>query len=402
MTFQYVAYNLEQGVVKGRVEAHTMAEARDLVSRQGSKPLLVRPTRRLPSMEELLPSLFRVSPKELIRFCRYLAAMLISGGSLLRTLEMLQMEGCSRRMRRTLEAIRKTLDEGGSLSSAMSQHPLVFSPLFISVVEVGEYTGRLAPALEQMADIQEKDQEAKSKAIRTMMYPAAIIALSTITMGVLITVALPPMLKVFDSMDTPVPFPTRVTILLFKEGREHFLEIVAAAVAVLVALSLLRRIPRVRYWMDVAQVRSPLVGPLVVSGELARFSCTMTLLMEAGVSLSTALSLGISGCKIQVLRRAFMEAEESLLSVHGLAAALKRCPTLPTMFVELVTMGEESNSLQRTMNDAATTYQKQLQQRLDSLLGMLEPASTLIVGVVVGFLAFSMFLPIYSSLNALK
>ena len=402
MIFKYVAYNLEQGVVKGRLKADTQAQAGDMVAQQGNKSLLVRPTRHLPSLEELFPSLFRVSPKELVRFCRHLAAILASGGSLLRTLEMLQMEGCSRRMRRTLEAIRETLDEGGSLSFAMSEHPLVFSPLFVSVVEVGEYTGRLAPALEQMADIQEKESEAKSKAIRTMMYPIAIIGLSTITLGVLITVALPPMLKVFDSMGTEVPFATRITVALFDKLKEHILELTVGTVALVVTLSLVQRIPRVRHWMDTVQARIPLLGAVVVSAELARFSRTMAMLMEAGVSLSTALRLGTSGCKNQVLKQAFTDAEESLMSGHGLVTAFRQCPLLPTMFVELVMIGEDSNSLQRVMNDAADTYQKQLQQRLDNLLGMLEPVSTLIVGGVVGFLAFSMFVPIYSSLNMLK
>ena len=102
------------------------------------------------------------------------------------------------------------------------------------------------------------------------------------------------------------------------------------------------------------------------------------------------------------MKRAFAEAEDSLMNGHPLAPALKRCAILPTMFLELVMIGEESNSLKRTMNDAANTYQKQLEQRLDALLGMLEPVSTLVVGGVVGLMAFSMFVPIYSGLNMFK
>lgn len=402
MIYRYTAYNLEHGMVKGRVEARTLVEAQRAVIQQGDKPLLVGPDMRLPSLEEVLPSLFRVKPRELIRLCRHLAAVLTSGGSLLHTLEILQIGGCSRRMQRTLNAIRKTLDQGGSLSDAMREHPLVFNPLFISVVEVGESTGRLAPALEQMAAIQEQEQEAKSKAIRTMMYPLAIIALSTITLGVLITVALPPMLKVFENMGQDVPPATKITVLVFNTTKQNLLPIIAGLVATGVLVSLLHRFPLTRYWIDVAKSRLPLVGPVVVSADLSRFSSTMTMLMEAGVPLASALRLGVNGCKNQVLRQAFAEAEESLLSGHGLVEALERCPVLPSLFVELVMIGEDSNSLQKIMQDASVSYQKDLDQRLDSLLGVLEPASTLIVGAVVGFLAFSMFLPIYSSLNMLK
>ncbi|MCH8284829.1 MAG: type II secretion system F family protein [Chloroflexi bacterium] len=125
------------------------------------------------------------------------------------------------------------------------------------------------------------------------------------------------------------------------------------------------------------------------------------MLMEAGVPLATALNLGISGSKNLAVREALIEAEESLLSGHGLTDALVRCPVLPRMFVELVRIGEETNSLQRTMDDAAESYEKDFERSIDTFVGVLEPASTLAVGLIVGFIAFSMFVPIYSSLSAL-
>lgn len=125
------------------------------------------------------------------------------------------------------------------------------------------------------------------------------------------------------------------------------------------------------------------------------------MLLEAGLPLSSAMQQGLSSCKNAVIRKAFADAEESLLSGHGMVDALKRHPILPTMFVQLMAIGEESNSLERTLGDAADTYSKQLEQRLNSILGMLEPASTVFVGGIVGFIAMSMFVPIYSSMQAI-
>lgn len=401
MRFNYVAYNIAQGVVKGRVEARDQAEARAEVVRGGYKPLRVTPSWRLPSLEDLFPSLFGVGTGVLIRLCRQLATMLSSGGNLLRVLEMLQSENSNRVMRRVLEAIRRKVDEGGALSEALAEHPKVFSPLFVSVVEVGEYTGQLGPSLDQMATILEKEHEAKQKAMRTMMYPMAIIGLSMVTLGVLMTVALPPLLKVFDQMGTQVPLMTRIAMTLLGGVKGNFPKIFLALIILGTALWLVRRIPRMRYWLDAAQIRAPLLGSLILAGELSRFSRTMAMLLEAGVSLAAALQQGMSGCKNLVLRRAFADAEEGLMSGHGLTEALRRHPILPTIFVELVMIGEESNSLRRTMGDAADAYQKQLDQRLDSILGMLEPAATVVVAAIVAFIAFSMFLPIYSGLNAI-
>ncbi|MFQ5873206.1 MAG: type II secretion system F family protein [Dehalococcoidia bacterium] len=402
MQFNYVAYTIKNGLTKGRVEAADETEAQAEVIRQGYKPLSITPAWQPPALEDLFPSLFRVGTGELVRFSRQLATMLESGANLMRILEMLQAESGNRVMRRTLAAILKTLDEGGSLSAAMAEHPKIFNPLYVSIVEVGEHTGRLGMALEQMADILQKEHEARKKAMHNMMYPLAIIGLSMVTLFVLMTVAMPPLLSVFDQMDAEIPAMTRVAIALSGAAKAHFLKIPLVIVGTLVGFSLLRRIPRVRYLLDAARLRVPILGQFTITGELVRFARTVSMLLEAGIILSNALQLARSGCKNLVIRNAFIDAEESLIGGHGMAECLRRHPVLPAMFVQLVTIGEESNSLQRTMADAADTYQKQHEQRLNALLGMMEPASTVIVGGIVGFIALSMFLPIYSGISAIE
>jgi type IV pilus assembly protein PilC len=128
----------------------------------------------------------------------------------------------------------------------------------------------------------------------------------------------------------------------------------------------------------------------------------MSMLLGAGVALADALTLGISGCKNVRVREAFVAGEESLLSGHGLAPELKKHAVLPTMFMEFVTMGEEGNQLPRMLGDAAVAYQKERDEKLAAVLGALEPLSTLVVGGIVAFIAFSMFVPIYSGLGALQ
>ncbi len=402
MQFRYVAYKLDKGILKGLVDARSFKEAQFEIARQGYKPLTIRKTKRFANLEDMFPSFFRVPISEQVRFCRYIAAMLISGGSLIRVLEMLEKETRNQSMRRILGDIRQSLDEGASLSIALKKHPTVFDHLFVSVVEVGEYTGRLGPALEQMADIIEKSQEAKQKAVRTMMYPVAIVGLALVTLGILMTVAMPPMLKVFDRMGAQMPLLTRMLIATFNFVKQDFMQIGVGCVVFWVLFALFRRISWVRLQMDFLQTRMPFIGPLTVAGELARFSRTLSMLLDAGVNLATALKLGISGVGNKVIRRALSDAEESLMTGHGLTTALKKHTILPSMFVELVMIGEESNSMKRTMRDAADAYQKQLEHHLNRFLAILEPASTLMVGGIVGLIAFSMFIPIYSGLNSFK
>lgn len=402
MQFQYVAYNLKQGVTKGRVEARDLDEARVEVERNGYKPLRVSLARRMPSMEDLFPSFFGVGSGEVVRFARQMGTMLGSGASLVRSLEMIEAETSNGTLRQTLEDIRQTLEQGGSFSEAMGRHPRIFSPLFISVVEVGEYTGRLGPAMEQMADMLEKDHKAKQKAMQTMMYPLAIIGLSFITLLVLMTVALPPLLSVFESMDADIPLMTRMAVGGSELVAGNIVNIFFGMILAVIGLVLLRRIPRVRFWIDVAKAKAPVMGSFTVTGQLARFARTTSMLLDAGVSLSTALQLGTTSCGNLLIRQAFIDAEESLLTGHGVATALKKHPIIPGMFVQLVTIGEESNSLGKTLRDAADAFQDQHEQRLNTLLGLMEPATTVVVGGIVGFIAISMFVPIYSGLSAIK
>jgi type IV pilus assembly protein PilC len=382
------------------MEGRSESDVQNQLSQEGYKTLQVKTGWHPPSLEDIIPSLVKVKTGELVRFSRQLATMVLSGAGLVTTLEMLSSDSNSRGMKRVLLSIRTTLDEGGSLSEALAKHPKVFSRLYVTVVEVGEMTGGLGTALEQLADILEAEQEAKAKAIRTLMYPLAIIGLSTVTLGVLMVVALPPLLAVFDQMGADIPAVTKFAVTAMASVKDNFLKMIIGLLGLVVGIKLLSRFPMVNLWIHMFMVKAPVLSSFVISGEISRMARTVGMLLEAGVSLAEGIRLAISGTKNRIIQNAFLAAEDSLLTGHGFADALKDHPVLPHMFVELVGLGERSNSLQKTMTDLSETYRKQLERQLDSLLGMLEPASTLIVGGIVGFIAFSMFVPIYSGLNA--
>jgi len=402
MQFRYVAYSLDKGVVSGRVDSEDEAGAKEEVAQRGFKLLRLKPAWQPPTMEQLFPSLFRVGTGDLVRFTRQLSIMVRGGGSLQRALELLHMECNNQVLRRVLTSVRSTVDEGGSLSNALGAHAAIFSPRFVSVVGAGEYTGRLSPALEQMAEILEKEHEAKQKAKRTMMMPLFTIGASGVMLVLMLTVLLPPLLSTFERMGADMPMVTRLAVAMIQWVRSDMTSILGGLGVLAVAFWVMRRIPVLKERMHRFQARIPLWGPIVVARELSVFSRTVGMLVEAGVSLTQAIPLAISGCKNLSLKRAFEAAEESLVSGHGLTTGLRDHSVLPKMWVELVMIGEESNTLGKSMNELADAYQKELETRLGNLLALLEPVSTLAVGGVVLFMALSMFLPLYSGLGALR
>ncbi|PZC46714.1 MAG: Type II secretory pathway, component PulF [Chloroflexi bacterium] len=227
------------------------------------------------------------------------------------------------------------------------------------------------------------------------------MGLSMLTLVVLMTVALPPLLKVFKQLDTDIPAMTQIALTGVSWVQGNFLTAVVGTASFFFIFTLLRRVPTVRYWMDAVQTRLPLIGSFTIMGEIASFSRTTSLLLNAGVTLSPALQQGIKGTKNLHIKKALMDSDQRLHSGQPFGEALKLHKILPMMFVQFVVIGEETNSLAKTLRDAGEDYQRQLEQKLDSFLGMLEPASTVLVGGIVGFIAFSMFVPIYSGMKAL-
>lgn len=401
MQFQYTAYTLSDGLIKGKIEADTETEARLEITRLGYKALEVKVKRELPGLEQMFPSLFKVGTGELIRFSRQLALIIRGGSSLQRGLELLQSESSNKVMRRVLDSVRKTVDGGGSLSAGMAENPAVFGPRYVSVVESGEFTGALAPALDELADSMETEYEAIQKVKRTLMMPVFTMGASTLMLVLMMTTMLPRLVESFESSGSDIPVFTRVALAVFGWLISNIQFVAIGLVLLAVSFAIGLRKPAFKYTFHLILTKTPIIGPLIVAKELAQFSRTISMLLAAGVALAMALPLAISGCKNHALHRAFVAGEESLLTGHGFSEALSLQPVLPRMWVELVLIGEESNSIGRTMDDLANAYEKEMENRLGSLVSIMEPVSTLAVGGVVLFMALSILQPVYAQLGNL-
>ena len=399
MLYDYVAYTLDQGLVKGRVDADSEAEASQEVVRQGYRLLEIKRTRQLPPLEELFPSVFKVGTGELVRFSRQLATMIQGGSNLQRALEMLQAETGNRVLRKILGDVRKKVALGESLSNALKLHPTVFNARYVSVVEVGEHTGSTASSLEQLAEALAREHEAIQKFKRTLMMPAFTMSASILMLILMMTVMLPPLLDAFESRGASVSLITQIAMFAVGALSDNLLYI---AIGIFVVGALywgLRRIASIQLRLHRFQTRLPIFGSLIVARELAQFSRTNAMLLGAGVPLSSSLPLGIVGCKNQAISVAFVAGEESLQTGHRFTEVLSDYSVLPRLWVELVGIGEENNVMGKTLTDLADVYEQEVDNRLGAVLALAEPMSTFAVGGVVLFMALSMFLPIYQGMG---
>ena len=401
MQFQYVAYNLDAGIVKGKLEAEDESEARAELSGQGYKTLSITRPFEPPKLEKILPSLLAVKQAELIAMCRQASTMLAGGSSLLRVLEMLGSEASGRGMQHVLADLYKKVSEGDSLTSALREHPKVFDEVFTALVEVGEYTGSLAPALEQLADIMAQEHEAKARAQKALMMPIFLIGSSMVMLGFMVFVALPPLIDTFEKMDVAIPAAT----LLMINGTQGFVHNIVTEFVIFAMLygsyKFAQRFGVTRYWTQYGKLKIPIMGKLILTSELGRFSRVTGTLLGSGVDIPAALHLGIGAAKNAAIKEAWIDAERNLIAGTNVAETLRNHKAVPSLFVELVAIGEESNTLPRTLNELADNYQKQFEDGIDALLAIAEPVSTMTVGGLILFMMLSVLKPILSTVSTL-
>ena len=401
MQYKYVAYSLAAGVVKGKIEADDEAEVREHLDLEGYKPLRIKRPSQF-SLDEFLSSLDQVKPKELFGFARQASTMLDSGATLLRSLEMLQVEGTSKAMKKVLVQIHDRVSQGEGFTVALREHPKVFDEVFVSLVEVGEHTGKLGPALNELADIMHQQQEATAKTKKAMMMPMFLIGTSMLMLGFMAFVAFPPLIKTFNEMNVEVPLVTSLLIGSITGLKENIVNVVAIVVGVIVSYKMLGRFPTTKYWMDQVKARMPILGPIMLAGELGRFTRIMSTLLGSGVDLPSALRLAMSSTKNEAIKRAWEDADQSLIDGHRMEEALTEHSVLPRMLVELLAIGEEGNTLPQVTEELANSYEKQFDDRVEGLLGILEPISTFTVGGLVLFMALSVLKPILSAAQEIE
>lgn len=397
IAFRYEAATSQGKVVKGTIKAPGEIEAERLLIQQGYRPVNVEAVPSMWSLEEALPSLFQVKPRDVIVFSRQLATLLRSGISLLPSLEILQEQvASSRTFRKILGSVVDDLRSGGSFVQAVSKHPKAFSELYCRTITVGEQTGNLEMVLNQMSNYMEKEGVLAKKLKGALSYPMIILGVGVVVIIILMVAVMPNMSKMFTAMHVELPLPTKILI-----GMSNFLTtyplhlLIAGAVLFSIVIWLVKQ-PTGRRFLDRMRLTAPLIGLPTLMGELARFSRTMSMLVGAGLSLQEIMELAPQSSSNTVIRDALSVVNQKLILGQGLSEPMSQMDIFPPLLVQMVAVGEESNTLDFTMGVVADFYEVTAEEKMSAMVGMLGPLSTIGISVVVGFIAVSVLMPMYS------
>ena len=329
-------------------------------------------------------------------FYRQLALLLESGIDIVTSLELLQSQVSNRALKKVLGEVISELRGGNQLSAALGKHPEIFSTLCCQTLRVGEQTGDLEIMLRQIADYLEKEAAAAKGIKNALMYPVMASILAIAVIGVLITYVLPSFGELYSSLGAELPLTTKILIEAGNQLQSYGIYLLLAILIAGGLAFVYFRTEDGRYKLDKLALRLPLIGRINHIKELARCCRSISLLFHAGLPLTEIMTMITRSSGNRVLAKALASVQQDMLKGEGLSQPMAKNNLFLPMMVQMVKVGEETGKLDTTLLAVAQSYEAEAEDKTRSFTALIQPAMTLIIGLVIGFIALTMSSTMYS------
>jgi type IV pilus assembly protein PilC len=337
-----------------------------------------------------------IKQKDIAVFTRQLSTMMRAGVPLIQSFEIVARGSTNPKMTRLLTDIRSDVETGTSLSAAFRKHPLYFDALYCNLVEAGEAGGILEALLDRLAIYQEKTMQLKSKIKSALVYPVAVLVVAFIVLAVIMIFVVPAFEDVFKSFGADLPAPTLVVIALSKFFVGYWYLIFGVlGGGVYFFMQSWRRSVKMQKVMDRLMLRVPVFGDLVNKSSVARWTRTLSTMFAAGVPLVEALDSVGGASGNAVFQEATEQIQKDVSTGSALTTAMQTTGVFPIMVIQMCSIGEESGSLDQMLGKAAEFYEDEVDEAVKGLSSLMEPFIIVILGVLIGGIVVSMYLPIF-------
>ncbi|MEN3000967.1 MAG: type II secretion system F family protein [Armatimonadota bacterium] len=392
----------QSGVTRsGKAEAENAEVLRKRLQEEGFQVIEISMDRAAPRVPA--GGYGRVKLSDLAIFARQFSTMLDAGVSLVRCLDVLQQQTSNARLRRILMDLSMRVESGESLSRAMSRHPKAFSQLIIGLIRAGEVGGVLEESLQRIAHFLEKDVELRRKIRSAMTYPVIVLLAAVGIVIFLVSWLVPKFAELFRDLGIKeLPAPTQFLVDLSGFLTQKWYIIIISLVAILIAYKLFVSTRVGRRVADRVKLRVPVFGKLHHKIVMARFSRTMGTLLASGVPILQAMETVAGVVGNAVVADAVLESRARIREGEKIADPLQKSKMFPPMVVHMVSVGEESGSLDHMLNKIADFYENEVETAIASLTAAIEPVMIVILGFIVGFIVISMFLPMIEVISNLS
>lgn len=392
--FVYKAKTRGGRTVKGDLDAPTLEFAENILRRKGYMDVRVKP-----KPKDLLEGTFLeggVSDRDMVVFSRQFATMINAGVPILQALQIMCEQTENPKLRRKLYTVRNDIEGGSSLFEALKKHSDIFDALYSNMVNAGETGGILDQVLLRLAEYIEKAAKLKAKIKGAMIYPGVVVTVAVAVIAVILIFVIPTFETMFRDFGGSLPAPTQFVINLSNFVVNNFLLLVGGIIAFLVGFKFFYKWEKGQILVDRWVLFLPVFGPLLRKAAVAKFSRTLSTMVSSGVPILNALDIVSRTSGNKTVERGVLEAKKAIAEGQSLADPLDDTGVFPPMVIHMIAIGETTGALDSMLSKIADFYDDEVDVAVDALTSMIEPIMIVFLGVVVGGLVVSMYLPIFS------
>jgi type IV pilus assembly protein PilC len=400
--FAYDAINAQGLEISGVIHAPDVSAAREQLQTRGLLPQSLA-ERNAAGERGARTAFKKVKPKSLQVFARQFATMIGAGVSVVQALVTLEEQTDDKYLADVIADVRSDVEGGVILSKALARHPKVFNRLFVAMVEAGESSGTLDTVLDRVAVQIEKETQIKRRVKGAMVYPAVVISFAFLVLTFMLLFIIPVFVNVFDSLNGNLPRLTQFVMHASYALRHYWYIIFPAIGAMIFGFFRLKRTERGRQVWDRFKLRIPMrVGDVVHKIALARFSRTLSTLVSSGVDIVKALEITGATAGNYVVEQSLVTIRTRVHEGVPISQPLQEDPVFPPMVGQMVKIGEETGELDGMLGKVADFYEDEVDSSIQSLTSIIEPILMIGVGVMVGTIVISMYLPMFKMLTLIK
>lgn len=397
--YEFAGMNEAGKAVKGMREADSQKALRALLRKEGiylTQVALGAAARAGEKGEEAARQWFtgRISSDDIAITTRQLATLVGAGIPLVDALTALVDQVEHPRLRRIISQVKQRVNEGSSLGDALAAHDKVFSNLYINMIRAGESSGALDIVLVRLADFTESQAKLRSKVVGALAYPAVMMIVAVVIVGILFTSVIPKVTQIFVDMDVVLPFYTRALIWGSDFAQNYWYVVLGMGALTVVAIRAWLRTPSGRLKAHRMQLKVPVLGNLVRLIAMSRFSRTLATLLGSGVQLLVAMDIVRNIVGNLVLQDVIEKARDNIREGESIAGPLKRSGQFPPMVCHMIAIGERSGQLEEMLKKVADAYDNQVETRIGAMTSLLEPVMIVVMGGGIAFIVAAILMPI--------
>lgn len=381
-------------VKKGEMEAADELTVRNLLRRQGFKSVNVKTKPK--DLAEYLPFLKgKVKEKDVVIFCRIFSTMINAGLPLIQCLDLLAQQEQNKTFKGIIKKVKEDVESGASLTEALSKHPTVFDELFINLIAAGEAGGILDVILVRLSAYMEKAMKLKSQVKGAMTYPASVLVISIGVVALLLIKVIPVFKKMFEGFGGQLPGPTQFLVNASEFTQSYWWIMLGIIVMIIIAFGRFYKTEKGRWTIDSTVLKAPVFGPLLKKVAVAKFSRTLSTMMNSGVPIMEGLNIVSKTAGNVVVEAALIKTRQSISEGRTIAEPLTETGLFPPMVVQMIAVGEATGALDTMLSKIADFYDDEVDAAVAAMTALLEPIMMVFLGGVVGGMIIAMYLPIF-------